>query len=365
MTRELMDTIPERAEHAGHRRARAGHPAEPARRRRRAADRADLHGDARQLGAAQHDPARRHAGADQPGRRQPCRTTSTTRSSTKSVYQTSAISAESSAGGVRVNLVPKDGGNSIHGSGFFGGSADSWGLQSDNVDDFLRSRGLASGARIDYLNDFNFAMGGPIAKRQAVVLRIGAPSGHVHPGAEHVQERRRRPASKTPGSTASCCAAPGRRRRATSSRSRISGTTSGRSTRSSSAARKGCRSSPRRRPAIASRGCTTSPRRNGRRRSPAGCCSRPAIRATSFTTSTSTSRAPTQERGTPEWYANTSRLDSVAGGLQYRTRVGQIQQWNSPDQHSTTGVDLVRDGHAQLQDRAAVCVGQQPVDAST
>ena len=38
----------------------------------------------------------------------------------EAVYQTSAISAESSAGGVKLNLVPKDGGNSIRGSGFFG-----------------------------------------------------------------------------------------------------------------------------------------------------------------------------------------------------------------------------------------------------
>src|SRR4029077_19569058 len=38
--------------------------------------------------------------------------------------------------------------------------------------------------------------------------------------------------------------------------------------------------------------------------------------------------------GSAEWYANASHLDSVAGGLQYRTKVGQIEQWNSPDQKS-------------------------------
>ena len=82
----------------------------------------------------------------------------------ESVYQTSAISAESSAGGVRLNLVPKDGGNTIHGSGFFGGAHDDWGLQADNVDDYLRGRGLGSGARINHLYDFNGAGGGPIMK---------------------------------------------------------------------------------------------------------------------------------------------------------------------------------------------------------
>ena len=69
----------QRAQHAVGRRAGARRPAEHSRRRRRAADRADLHGDARQRGAAQHRAARRHAGADQPGRRRRCRTTSTTR----------------------------------------------------------------------------------------------------------------------------------------------------------------------------------------------------------------------------------------------------------------------------------------------
>jgi len=40
-------------------------------------------------------------------------------------------------------------------------------------------------------------------------------------------------------------------------------------------------------------------------------------------------------RGSAEWYANASHLDTV-GGNSYRTKVGQIQQWNSPDQKSTT-----------------------------
>src|SRR5262245_41767280 len=73
----------------------------------------------------------------------------------EATYQTSGVTAESSAGGVRLNLIPKDGGNTLHGSGFFGGSADSWGLQSTNLDESLRSRGLPTGARVQYLNDFN------------------------------------------------------------------------------------------------------------------------------------------------------------------------------------------------------------------
>ena len=39
------------------------------------------------------------------------------------VFQTSALPAEVAAGGVRVNMIPKDGGNVFKGGGFFGGTA--------------------------------------------------------------------------------------------------------------------------------------------------------------------------------------------------------------------------------------------------
>src|SRR5260370_39006481 len=79
----------------------------------------------------------------------------------EATYQTSGVSAETSAGGVRLNLIPKDGGNAVHASGFFGGTSDNWHLQSSNLDDALRSRGLSSGARVERLNDFNGSAGGP------------------------------------------------------------------------------------------------------------------------------------------------------------------------------------------------------------
>ena len=83
----------------------------------------------------------------------------------EAVYKTSGVSAETSAGGVFLNLVPKDGGNVIHGQGFFAGSSDNWHLQSNNVDDALRNRNVpATGTRIDHLNDYNYSMGGPVLK---------------------------------------------------------------------------------------------------------------------------------------------------------------------------------------------------------
>ena len=48
------------------------------------------------------------------------------------VFQTSALPAEVAAGGVRVNMIPKDGGNIFKGGGFFGGTAASW--QANNLD---------------------------------------------------------------------------------------------------------------------------------------------------------------------------------------------------------------------------------------
>jgi len=83
----------------------------------------------------------------------------------EAVYKTSGVSAETSAGGVYLNLVPKDGGNQMHGQGFFAGSSDNWGLQAKNVDQELLDRNTSpTGTRIDHLNDFNFSMGGPVLK---------------------------------------------------------------------------------------------------------------------------------------------------------------------------------------------------------
>jgi len=78
------------------------------------------------------------------------------------VFQTSALPAEVAAGGVRVNMIPKDGGNTFKGGGFFGGTAHGW--QSDNNDDALRARGFLYRNFVQHVQDFNFNMGGPIVR---------------------------------------------------------------------------------------------------------------------------------------------------------------------------------------------------------
>jgi hypothetical protein len=76
------------------------------------------------------------------------------------VFQTSALPAEVAAGGVRVNMIPKDGGNTLKGGGFFGGTASAW--QANNLDDELRAKGFRFRNFVDHVQDFNFNMGGPI-----------------------------------------------------------------------------------------------------------------------------------------------------------------------------------------------------------
>ena len=77
-------------------------------------------------------------------------------------YQTSGITADVSTGGVRINMIPKDGGNTFSGQAFVGGTDGDW--QANNVTDELRARGLRTGSRVAKIQDFNFGLGGPIKK---------------------------------------------------------------------------------------------------------------------------------------------------------------------------------------------------------
>ncbi len=76
-------------------------------------------------------------------------------------YQTSAINAEVSAGGVRANMIPRDGGNTFKGTGFFSGATS--GLQSSN-DAKARSQGLTAPDALNKVWDFNLSEGGPIRR---------------------------------------------------------------------------------------------------------------------------------------------------------------------------------------------------------
>jgi hypothetical protein len=77
-------------------------------------------------------------------------------------YQTSGAGADVSPGGVRMNIVPKDGGNRF--AGAFFGSYNDESLQGNNLTDDIVARGLRTVGGVDRIYDFNLAVGGPIKK---------------------------------------------------------------------------------------------------------------------------------------------------------------------------------------------------------
>ncbi len=80
----------------------------------------------------------------------------------ETVLSTSGISADTNADSVQVNLVPKEGANNFSGgaNGLYSGKS----LQSDNLTDALRARGLATVTSVKYIFDSGFTLGGPIKK---------------------------------------------------------------------------------------------------------------------------------------------------------------------------------------------------------
>lgn len=78
------------------------------------------------------------------------------------VFETSGQSAEFAAGGVIMNMIPKDGGNTFSGSGYAGITEGSW--QSNNLTQRLKDRGLASLGKLDQIFDYSVTQGGPIIK---------------------------------------------------------------------------------------------------------------------------------------------------------------------------------------------------------
>ena len=86
-------------------------------------------------------------------------------------FVTSGAGADTKLGGIRVNMVPKDGGNQFSGTAMFGGSHRSWG--ADVWNERLGELGVQSRSQgdardgapaIDRVFDLNASLGGPIVK---------------------------------------------------------------------------------------------------------------------------------------------------------------------------------------------------------
>ena len=79
-------------------------------------------------------------------------------------YQVVAGTAESQTGGVRINMIPKEGGNRF--SAEFLGMYSNEHLRSDNNDAALKASGLTAAPSLRGIYDFNGGIGGPIVKNR-------------------------------------------------------------------------------------------------------------------------------------------------------------------------------------------------------
>jgi hypothetical protein len=77
-------------------------------------------------------------------------------------YQTSGIGAETSSGGVRLNMIPREGGNRWSGDFKTAYRPNAW--QTTNLTDVLIAQNLKTGNGIDRIIDATVAQGGPIKK---------------------------------------------------------------------------------------------------------------------------------------------------------------------------------------------------------
>ena len=77
-------------------------------------------------------------------------------------YQTSGIGAETSSGGVRLNMIPREGGNKFNGDFKSAYRPHTW--QTTNLTDAYKAQNLKTGNGIDRIIDLTLSLGGPIKK---------------------------------------------------------------------------------------------------------------------------------------------------------------------------------------------------------
>jgi hypothetical protein len=88
---------------------------------------------------------------------------------------TAAADASQSLGGLRMNLIPAEGGNQVHGS--FTGAFANHSMQGSNYDDDLKARGLPTPNGIQRTWDINPAIGGPIKQNKLWFFTSGRYTG--------------------------------------------------------------------------------------------------------------------------------------------------------------------------------------------
>jgi len=75
-------------------------------------------------------------------------------------YETTGSGADVSAGGVRINMIPREGGNRFSGATFLAYSDGAW--QANNLTQRLKDKGLSAVDKIEKIYDANFSIGGPV-----------------------------------------------------------------------------------------------------------------------------------------------------------------------------------------------------------
>jgi hypothetical protein len=249
-------------------------------------------------------------------------------------YQTSGVSAETSAGGVRVNLIPKDGGNTVHGSGFLGGSTDRGFLQAANVDGTLTARGLQTGSRVQHLYDLNGAGGGPAIKSKLWWF------GSVRRQETFVQMPNTFKNDGTPGiEDAWINSFVVRGTWQATPRNKFAVTY-----------QRNYKWKPHEIALISQDALNIFPEQTAGDREPVlyyiaqAKWTAPITNRLMFEAgysgdilhySDTGQPGTSQVRGTAAWYANASYLDTTTGGLTVRTHAGQLNQLFTPDQHSS------------------------------
>lgn len=76
--------------------------------------------------------------------------------------ETNPVSAETGGSGIRINMIPRDGGNAFSGDMYFSGMDGAW--QANNITDALRARAATTPDSTEHMFDLNPAFGGPLAR---------------------------------------------------------------------------------------------------------------------------------------------------------------------------------------------------------
>lgn len=85
--------------------------------------------------------------------------------------ETNPTSADTSGGGIKINMIPREGGNMWNGDVHLSGLDGSW--QANNIDDGLREAGLRTPAGTEWAYDLNPSVGGPIVRDKLWLFTSG------------------------------------------------------------------------------------------------------------------------------------------------------------------------------------------------